>query len=765
MMNWRKVVCIMAAGMLCTGLVLAGDTGTTNPTRGHSTNAVAPNPAINMANNLVAIPGHAPTDARDCTGWMPFDNSAWQGYYINTTPDVNMFMCVYLGCGQASFNMSCYQFRVANSNTIDETFTAGWYTGPNDDPWADCGNMTLIPGTEFSFTVIAGQQPLLQADLSPAVTIPEAGHTMAYFGIKQNGSGGPILGGPVFGDSCNMWCDAGVPGWYWFGGTPYAAWWVQAFSADAPLTGACCMGDCKGTLSQADCVATYPGAVWFCGESCPDYICPPPPLNDVCETATDVGVLVDGVPVTINGSNQFATPEGTCLTLTDPPAVWFKFQVAEPMDVFIDSTGTSPDFTWIYNVIAPDCPCTMFEGFDSYWTWWPFTIKFYRVTPGQDWYYPLLSDPGQQRPNYQLTFLATKCDVVCTDTEGEICGDDMNGGCNMVTPAFTPIACDEVVCGTVWATDGERDTDWYEFVATAYTEITWTVTSEVPVNVIILDPSGGCPVAYPLASAHAYDCVPAVATACVPPGTYYLFVGSDFAPWPCDVQYTATLTCVTPCTRTAYPPAASDNCYVTNNGSEYISEVQIGTIDNITTSDTGCYSDYTSISTDVAIGASYVITVTNGNGYTTDSAGVFIDWNRDFYFEYSEWTFLSPLYSVGPYTGTIVVPNVALGPAVMRVRIMCWNLLPAPGGQSVWGEVEDYTLNVINPQLRGDVDCDGSVNAFDIDPFVRCVVNGTPTPPCTDCLMADIDCDGSVNAFDIDPFVQCVINGTCGPCP
>jgi hypothetical protein len=62
---------------------------------------------------------------------------------------------------------------------------------------------------------------------------------------------------------------------------------------------------------------------------------------------------------------------------------------------------------------------------------------------------------------------------------------------------------------------------------------------------------------------------------------------------------------------------------------------------------------------------------------------------------------------------------------------------------------------------RGDLDCDGFVNAFDIDPFVRCLVNGTPTPPCTDCTMGDIDQDGFVNAFDIDPFVRCIILQGC----
>ncbi len=70
-------------------------------------------------------------------------------------------------------------------------------------------------------------------------------------------------------------------------------------------------------------------------------------------------------------------------------------------------------------------------------------------------------------------------------------------------------------------------------------------------------------------------------------------------------------------------------------------------------------------------------------------------------------------------------------------------------------------LSLMPGVLRGDTNCDGLVNPFDIDPFVACMVSGTPTPPCTDCLAADINQDGVVNPFDIDPFVVCVINGAC----
>ena len=73
--------------------------------------------------------------------------------------------------------------------------------------------------------------------------------------------------------------------------------------------------------------------------------------------------------------------------------------------------------------------------------------------------------------------------------------------------------------------------------------------------------------------------------------------------------------------------------------------------------------------------------------------------------------------------------------------------------------------------LRGDLNCDGSVNNFDIDAFVL-VLTATPPgyaeyyaqyPGC-DHTLGDMDCDGTVSNFDIDAFVACLTGG-CAPCP
>jgi hypothetical protein len=57
---------------------------------------------------------------------------------------------------------------------------------------------------------------------------------------------------------------------------------------------------------------------------------------------------------------------------------------------------------------------------------------------------------------------------------------------------------------------------------------------------------------------------------------------------------------------------------------------------------------------------------------------------------------------------------------------------------------------------RGDLNCDGAINTFDIDPFVLALTDPAAYAEAfggCDVLNADINQDGVVNTFDIDPFV------------
>ncbi len=52
-----------------------------------------------------------------------------------------------------------------------------------------------------------------------------------------------------------------------------------------------------------------------------------------------------------------------------------------------------------------------------------------------------------------------------------------------------------------------------------------------------------------------------------------------------------------------------------------------------------------------------------------------------------------------------------------------------------------------------DADCDGAVDAFDVEPFIAILLGGGGCSACA----ADLNGDGAVDAFDIEPFVNCLV--------
>jgi len=358
------------------------------------------------------------------------------------------------------------------------------------------------------------------------------------------------------------------------------------------------------------------------------------------------------------------------------------------------------------------------------------------------------------------------CQVDCppdSAQEQEICGDlypnGTNGGCNSTPAAFEAIECGETLCGTIWADNSYRDTDWYAVTTTGWKKFTWTVTAEMPLLIFVIDGTAGCP-GITVASMTAAKCLPAtITTASLPAGTYWFWVGgSTWGNYPCSQDYVATLTCED--SGPEYCTAGASYC------DEFISQVDLGTFSN----PTGCglgsngtpgYSDYTGMAINLNVGDSYTLTVTNGNlNYSADTCGAWIDFNDNYILtDAGEVLDMQPSPSIGPYSATFTVPN---NPGAHRLRIRIDYAEPAqPCGIPTFGEVEDYTVTVGGGLLLGDMDCDGFVNPFDIDPFVQCLIYGTPTAPCTTCDMGDVDNDGLMNVFDIDPFVQCVIHNGC----
>ena len=88
-------------------------------------------------------------------------------------------------------------------------------------------------------------------------------------------------------------------------------------------------------------------------------------------------------------------------------------------------------------------------------------------------------------------------------------------------------------------------------------------------------------------------------------------------------------------------------------------------------------------------------------------------------------------------------------------------------GSSAWAysgwNIDDIEIwGVVPIAPIGDMNCDESVNVFDIDPFVLALTDAdayVATYPECDLLNGDINGDGDVNSFDIDPFVLLVAEG------
>ena len=149
---------------------------------------------------------------------------------------------------------------------------------------------------------------------------------------------------------------------------------------------------------------------------------------------------------------------------------------------------------------------------------------------------------------------------------------------------------------------------------------------------------------------------------------------------------------------TLTPPAS---CYCDagsdDTSFEIIDNVKIGTIDNASTSLAG-YENFLAISTDVVKGQTLPITVESIDSYGADQVLVWIDFNKNGSFaDAGELVYTSPVVT-GPYTGSITIPaGATTGSTRMRIRLHDSFFGPnaTPCGNSGYGQVEDYTVNII----------------------------------------------------------------------
>ncbi|HMK26709.1 MAG TPA: GEVED domain-containing protein [Chitinophagaceae bacterium] len=176
-----------------------------------------------------------------------------------------------------------------------------------------------------------------------------------------------------------------------------------------------------------------------------------------------------------------------------------------------------------------------------------------------------------------------------------------------------------------------------------------------------------------------------------------------------------------PINVTITPPSG---CYCAGGATdvvdEKISRVRYNTIDNASTSQSG-YEDFTAVSTTVIQGSSTNITVDISNFFSGDEVRVWIDFNQNGSWNDPGERVMATVGAANPAVGSITIPVTAtVGPTRMRVRLY-WapaDADPGPCGNTAYGQVEDYTVN-IQPCIQGvfnthpanqSIQCGGTAN-------------------------------------------------------
>ncbi len=88
--------------------------------------------------------------------------------------------------------------------------------------------------------------------------------------------------------------------------------------------------------------------------------------------------------------------------------------------------------------------------------------------------------------------------------------------------------------------------------------------------------------------------------------------------------------------------------------------------------------------------------------------------------------------------------------------LAAWAMVLSSG--PAYADLGDQLAKLIaEDEARGDLNCDGDINAFDIEPFLVALFDPDNYPiqyPDCDINNADINGNGAIDAFDIEPFLE-----------
>ncbi|WP_298305852.1 T9SS sorting signal type C domain-containing protein [Flavobacterium sp.] len=183
-----------------------------------------------------------------------------------------------------------------------------------------------------------------------------------------------------------------------------------------------------------------------------------------------------------------------------------------------------------------------------------------------------------------------------------------------------------------------------------------------------------------------------------PSTTYYIWVrgncsAGDFSQWSDYISFTTNAAPPTYCL-----PSGLGNPQDPNG----ITNVTMGTINNTTGIEVNNYGNYSSLSTNVAQGATIPVSITFGTGFTYDT-NIWVDWNNDGDFDdagESVYTGVSAAPNPSTLNASFVVPlTQPLGPRRLRIgsidspTFTGGALTPCRVGS--YQAFEDYSINVV----------------------------------------------------------------------
>ncbi len=410
----------------------------------------------------------------------------------------------------------------------------------------------------------------------------------------------------------------------------------------------------------------------------------PAPENDPWDKAAEIGDVTN-LPFSTT-SATFDGPGG-CLTSAN---LWYCYTASCTGDITVSLCGSGFDTKLaVYDGCGDPATSTQIACNDDYCSTQS-QVKF----PGVAGNTYLIEVGGYS--NYTGDgVLSTSCVVGCPPPPNDNCGDVTPAALTMnVTHTFTGNNCGATNDCSLLTDNGHA---WEAFTVSEKADVIVDYCGTSPAfELVYIVLATACP-------CEGGSLIYAVTTdwnLCggdgnitmnfkgLDPGTYYIPVLSNHPDYP-DNYYSGPYTI-----NVLATPWVAAYCDASGGCDEYISNVTVAEINNSSACDG--YADYTGgQAATMSLNVGYPISITNGNPYSSDYAGVWVDWNQDFDFDDAgEAITLSVSSGVGPYTGTITPPPTAMsGTTRMRVRIV-YSSTPVPCGVSSYGEAEDYAVNV-----------------------------------------------------------------------